>query len=134
MFLGPTIQTLLKPFRLRQLVHGVWVLALGPKLTPLWRKEVLARGSIRCASNPGAQHGNLHAAGSPGLEAVGSQSTAQRRHAAIPATSTSAGRLEYCITTVLDTQSFGEEAHHSLSHALELFPRFRVPLQSMSPR
>ena len=60
----------------------------------------------------------------PGFEAVGGQSTAQRRHAAIPATS--AGRREYFITTVLDTQSFGEEAHHSLSDALELFPSFEL--------
>ena len=39
-----------------------------------------------------------------------------------PSRLTSAGRREHCIATVLDTQSFGEEAHHSLSHALELFP------------
>ena len=42
MLIGTTIQTLLKPFRLRQLIHGVWAFALGPKPTPLGRKEILA--------------------------------------------------------------------------------------------
>ena len=46
MLLGTTVQALLKPFRPRQLIHGVLAFALGPKPTPLGRKEILACAAI----------------------------------------------------------------------------------------
>ena len=75
---------------------------------------------------------------SPGFEAVGGPSTAQRRRAPCTAASTSAGRLEYCIAAapsatcigcarIVCTQSFGQEARYPLSRARELFPGFGSP-------